>query len=141
MIKKKPVKVIICGSRTFDNFNFLEEKVCYIFHDLKERGILYGTPNGDREIIEIISGGADGADIWGEWFASLYGLKCKVFPADWEHKGKQAGIIRNHEMVDYITNQDCVGLIIAFWDGESKGTQDCFNYGHKNGLDTHIILF
>ena len=138
---KKPVKVIICGSRTFDDYDFLEKNVCAIFRKLTEDGVLYGSPNSDKELIEVISGGAKGADIWGEWFANLFGLKCRVFPADWDNKGNQAGIIRNHEMVDYIVNQDCVGIIIAFWDGESKGTQDCFNYGHKHGLDTHIILF
>lgn len=141
MIQKKPVKIIICGSRTFDDYSFLESTVRSIFRELTSQGILYGSPEKDSELIEIVSGGAKGADILGEWFAENYSLWTKVMLADWEKNGNQAGLIRNCEMVDYVTSEDCYGMIIAFWDGQSKGTQHCFNYAMNKGLDVRIKLF
>lgn len=138
---KKPVKVIICGSRSFDDYIFLEQTVKSVFRDLTQQGILYGSPVNDEELIEIVSGGAQGADILGEWFANHYGLKTKVMLADWDNKGKKAGLIRNCEMVDYIASSDCYGVVLAFWDGQSKGTQHCFNYAKDKDLDVRIKLF
>ena len=138
---KKPVKIIICGSRSFNDYQFLERTVREVFRNLTQQGILYGSPAKDAEIIEIISGGAQGADILGEWFAQQYGLWVKVMLADWDKNGKQAGIIRNCEMVDYVADSDCYGMVIAFWDGESKGTQHCFNYAKDKKLDVRIRLF
>ena len=141
MIVKRPVKVIICGSRSFDDYPLLEGTVHKIFRDLTNQDILFGSADKDYEILEIISGGAQGADIHGEWFAKNYGLNCKVMLADWENKGKKAGLIRNCEMVDYVSGEDCYGVLIAFWDGQSKGTQHCFNYAKDKGLDVRIKLF
>lgn len=141
MIQKKPVKVIICGSRTFDHYQFLEVTMRDIFRELTSQGILYGSPEKDSELIEIVSGGAKGADILGEWFGKNYGLQVKVMLADWEKNGDQAGLIRNKEMVDYVSSEDCYGMVVAFWDGQSKGTQHCFNYAKDKELDVRIILF
>ena len=44
-------------------------------------------------------------------------------------------------MVDYVANSDCYGLVVAFWDGKSKGTQHCFNYAKDKKLDVRIKLF
>lgn len=138
---KQQVKIIICGSRSFDNYNFLEETVRSVFRDLTMQGILYGSPDKDAEIIEVVSGGAQGADILGEWFARQYGLWTKVMLADWDKNGDEAGFIRNKEMVDYVVDSDCYGVLLAFWDGQSKGTQHCFNYAKDKKLDVRIKLF
>lgn len=138
---KQQVKIIICGSRTFNDLNFLEDTIRSIFRELTIQNILYGSPDKDAEIIEVISGGAQGADILGEWFAKQYGLYCKVMLADWDKNGNEAGLIRNKEMVDYVADSDCYGLLVAFWDGQSKGAQHCFNYAKDRKLDVRIRLF
>ena len=67
--------------------------------------------------VEIISGGAKGADLLGEQYASNKNLHVKLFPADWAQYGKSAGIKRNSEMAQYADH------CICFWDGQSKGTE------------------
>ena len=139
--QKTPLKVIICGSRTFDDYNYLEREVRKMFQELTSYGFLYGSPDKDSDLIEIVSGGAKGADRLGEQFAEEYGLWYKIMPADWDKYGKQAGIIRNKEMVDYVYNENCYKVLIAFWDGQSKGTQQCFNYAKEKGFNIRIKLF
>jgi hypothetical protein len=53
------------------------------------------------EIVEIVSGGAAGADASGEEWARLNGLPVLRFPADWRQHGRAAGPIRNRQMAEY----------------------------------------
>lgn len=69
------LKVIIAGSRDFDDYDFLEEKCLEIFTSYVEDGYLTGYLCQDRDNLEIISGTARGADILGEKFARKRGLK------------------------------------------------------------------
>lgn len=115
------MKVIIAGSRDFRNYPLLKEKCDYIL----EGG------NG----IEIVSGGARGADKMGEFYAKERGYGLKVFPADWEKFGKSAGFIRNKQMAEYSDT------LICFWDGQSKGTQHMINLAENQGLEIHVIKF
>lgn len=64
----------------------------------------------------IVSGGAPGVDSAAAEAAVEAGLKTLVFPADWDGLGRQAGPIRNAEIV---ANAD---RVVAFWDGLSHGT-------------------
>lgn len=45
-------------------------------------------------------------------------VKMEQFPADWQKDGRAAGPLRNIRMFD-----DPVDLVLAFWDGRSKGTE------------------
>lgn len=67
---------------------------------------------------EIVSGGAQGVDLAAKKAAEINLLAYKEFPAEWELYGKVAGFRRNSDIVNY-----CDGLV-AFWDGESRGTLD-----------------
>ncbi len=98
---KKPMKVIVAGSRGFDNYNFLAKKLDKILQDVNPT---------------IICGEARGADTLGKKYAELHSYKVMSFPADWS-KGKGAGYIRNEQMAE---NADA---LVAFWDGKSKGTE------------------
>ena len=70
-----------------------------------------------KDRLRIISGGAAGADTFGADFGFDNGFSEPViFIPDWETHGKRAGYIRNYTIVD---NSD---IVIAFWDGKSKGT-------------------
>ncbi len=51
-----------------------------------------------REVTEILSGCANGADLVGELVAGFEGIPTNKFPANWKLHGKSAGPIRNAEM-------------------------------------------
>lgn len=53
------------------------------------------------KITEIVSGGAKGADAYGERVANKDKLKLTIFPADWNKYGKRAGYLRNLKMGKY----------------------------------------
>jgi hypothetical protein len=112
------MKVIIAGSRGFSDFSLLFSKCEEILENQID--------------IEIVSGTAKGADKLGEHYASLKGYSVARFPADWS-KGRSAGFIRNAEMANY---SDC---LIAFWDGESKGTKHMIDLAQTKGLKIHVI--
>lgn len=57
--------------------------------------------------------------------AAAHGLPYKEFPADWEAHGKRAGFIRNQQIVNYADR------VVAFWDGESKGTKSTIDMALK----------
>lgn len=70
----------------------------------------------------VVSGGAKGVDSWAVARAKELGIRTRVFPAQWEKHGKQAGFIRNKLIVQH--SQD----VVAFWDGKSKGTEHTIEY-------------
>jgi len=117
----EPVKVAIIGSRTFDNY----EKFSFIINKFIEK-----NPQ-----IEIVSGGANGADSLAKKFALENNIKIKEFLADWENKGKSAGFIRNKDIWDYSD------IGIAFWDGKSKGTEHSFMLSYKQNKKCFIFNF
>jgi len=114
------MKVIIAGSRTFNDYDFLVsfcDKALY-----------------RQDEIEIVSGCAKGADILGEQYAKEKGYAVSKFPADWETHGKKAGYVRNEEMAKY------ADALIAFWDRQSKGTKHMINLAKKHGLKIKVAL-
>lgn len=115
------MKVIIAGSRNFNDYDKLKE-VC---NHLLSR----------QKTVEIVSGAARGADKLGEKYALEKGYSIKQFPADWEKHGKRAGYLRNEEMAKY------GDALIAFWDGESKGTEHMINLAKKYNLKIKVVKF
>lgn len=72
-------------------------------------------------IDEIVSGMADGPDIYGWAYAKGKNIPVKEFPvvqADWDLYGKKAGHLRNEKMADY------ADIAIIFWDGLSPGSNN-----------------
>ncbi|KPE51242.1 DUF2493 domain-containing protein [Chryseobacterium indologenes] len=112
-------KVIIAGTRTFEDYSFLKERCDYYLQNYQE--------------IEIISGGARGADLLGERYAVENGYNISRFPANWD-LGPKAGPIRNREMAEY------ADALIAFWDSKSKGTLSMINIAKELGLKVKIVL-
>lgn len=115
------VRVIIAGSRGFQDFNLLEQKCDKILKNFKE--------------VEIVSGGARGADALGEKYAQNRGFSLKLFPADWNSYRKSAGHIRNAQMAEY------GDYLILFWDGVSKGSEDMLALARKKGLKIRVIRY
>ena len=115
------MKIIIAGSRNFNNY----EELCKICDYLLK----------NKKNIEIISGTAKGADMLGEKYATDKGYKIKQFPANWDKYKKAAGYIRNKEMAEY------ADVLIAFWDGKSKGTEHMINLAKENKLTVRTHIF
>lgn len=113
-------RVIVAGSRSFRDYNFLEEKLKTI---LKNR----------MPYVEIVNGLAEGADRLGGVFADHHGLPQKKFAADWDNLGKAAGILRNEDMGRY------ADALVAFWNGESRGTAHMIDFATKNNLAVKVI--
>ena len=84
-------------------------------------------------ITEIVSGGAKGVDTLVGNFAENNGIPLKVFPAEWNKYGKSAGFIRNQTIVD---NCD---MVLAFWNGESRGTDNTIAKAKKAKRPTFIV--
>jgi len=83
--------------------------------------------------ITIISGGARGADSLAEQFAQEYSYVVKIFHAEWDKYGKSAGYRRN---IDIVNN---CNLLVAFWDGTSRGTKHSIDIATKQGKP--VIIF
>jgi len=117
--------VIVAGSRTFNDFALLEAKLDALLVNLTD--------------IEIVSGGARGADSLGELYAKKHEHPCKVFFADWDD-GPQAGFIRNDTMASYAAEHG-QGFCVVFWDGKSHGTAHMRQVAAEYGLAVRTIIF
>ena len=116
-------KLIIAGGREFNNYYLLWNKVSYLLKDK------------DGDDVEIVSGGAKGADSLGEKFARSKEMMIKIFPAKWTSQGKSAGPIRNKNMADY------ADALVAFWDGKSSGTGDMIDAAKEKNLPVRIVNY
>jgi len=81
----------------------------------------------------IVSGGAAGADRLAEMFARDYKIPIQVFNPDWKKHGKEAGFKRNWDIV-----KNC-DVLVAFWNGSSRGTHDSIHKAQKLKKPTLII--
>jgi len=116
-------RVIVAGTRTFDDYDLLEERLDYYFKDIIKEGI------------EIVSGMARGADLLGEKYAIENGFPIKHFPADWKLNKKAAGPIRNEQMAQY------ADFLVAFWDGWSTGTADMVRRMGAIGKPVRVVRY
>ena len=109
-------KVIVAGSRDFTDYT----RMCKVLDEVIEKDDI------------IISGGARGADRIGEQYAHDTGLEIVVMLADWDKWGKSAGYRRNEEMAKVADG------LVAFWDGNSKGTKHMIDLARKYKLQVVI---
>lgn len=131
----KELRIIVAGSRNFQDYNMLKSVLLKILIYLKKNNIFT-----DKNQIEFISGTARGADQLSEQFAKQFGYDVKRFPADWT-LGKRAGYIRNEQMAKYAVAEGSKGLLVAFWDGESKGTKHMIDLARKHGLAVRVVKY
>jgi YspA, cpYpsA-related SLOG family len=111
------MKLGIIGSRTFTDYEFMKRHV-------------------DLSNVElIVSGGARGADSLAEQLATEHNIPTLIFKADWKTHGVAAGFIRNTTIVE---ESD---VIIAFWDGKSRGTMDTVSKAKKAGKTVSVIQY
>ena len=116
------MKLIIAGGRNFTDY----KKLCQICDNILQ----------DQTNIEIVSGAYyKGADKLGEQYAKERGCKIKQFPADWKRFGRAAGPKRNEQMANY------ADVLIAFWDGNSKGTKHMIELAKQARLKVKVYYF
>lgn len=113
-------KVIVCGSREFEDYELLKKACDYYLAKKFEIG----------EKIVIVSGGARGADSLGEKYAEEKGLEVQRFPANWEKYGKRAGYLRNKQMAE--VSNACIAFFSPY--GENKGTKMMVSIARENKL-------
>ena len=117
-------RVIIAGCRNFYNYVTLKERCEYY---LQNKMITHN--------VIIVSGHASGADSLGEKFAAYHNLQCELHPADLEHHGKATGPFRYSEMAEV------ADALIAFWDGQSRGTKSMIDLAKRKGLQLAVVRY
>ena len=95
--------------------------------------------DNDYSEIELVGGGAKGADALGKQFAREHGIPYKEFPADWGTYHNAAGPIRNRQMAQYAIKGKGSGILIAFWDGRSRGTKHMIETATDFGMEVIIV--
>ena len=118
------MKVIIAGGRDFTNVTVMATTL----NNLQDIDHVI-----EIEKLTLICGMARGADLTAYKLFSEVGLPVKMYPADWDQYGKQAGFIRNIQMADV------ADMLIAFWDGESRGTAHMIDTARK--LNLNVLVF
>jgi hypothetical protein len=83
--------------------------------------------------IEVISGGARGADEIARRAANKVSCKFTEIKADWGKHGRAAGPIRNGLMLDLKPD-----IVWAFPLGKSIGTRDCIKQARQRGIHVEI---
>lgn len=118
---KQDFNLIVAGGRDFTDVDRIVQEVYGLMvNELKDFNIV------------IIQGEARGADKSAKVAAQRLGLKCDSFPADWDAHGKAAGPIRNSAMADVAHG------LLAFWDGESKGTAHMIRTMRTRGKNVRV---
>lgn len=137
-LKDFPVRIIVAGSRGYDDYWFFSEVVRDYLTQFSEPVI-------------FISGAArSGADALIIRWCQEHDYPWVEFPADWDNvsdpgsvvryrcDGKpynvKAGFARNEEMARVGTN------LMAWWDGVSSGTASMCSLATKHGLKTETFL-
>lgn len=84
---------------------------------------------------EIISGGARGVDASVREYALRHGMKLTEYLPEYSRYGRAAPLKRN---ITIIENAD---LVLAFWDGASRGTKFVIDNCEKRNIPIKIYVF
>lgn len=87
-----------------------------------------------ENVTEIVSGGARGIDACAREYAKSHGIKLTEFLPEYEKYGRSAPLKRNLKIIDY------ADLIIAFWDGQSRGTKFVIDNCKKRNKKVTVII-
>lgn len=120
------MKVAVVGSRGWTNREQVRRELFKLLR-------LVGGYTRRKEI-EIVSGGAQGPDTIAVEWAHSGGMPFRIIRPDWDKYGKGAGMLRNAEIV---ANAD---MVLAFWDGESKGTADTIKKSLAAKKELHVFF-
>lgn len=120
------MKILVCGGRDFEDW----KKFNSVMYDIVFGRT--GTPNDVEMLptgIEIIAGGATGADSLAIEWAIANWVPFIEYPADWKQYGKKAGYIRNKQMLE----EGKPDLVVAFPGG--RGTANMIKLAEEAGVE------
>ena len=113
-------RVIICGSRTWDDWKSIRRYVDSLPDDAV-----------------VIEGGARGADSIARACAEQRGLEVLAFPADWKQYGKAAGVIRNTQMIMEGRPNQVVAFVYNL--ATSTGTRNMIDKARSQGIPVTVL--
>ncbi len=82
---------------------------------------------------EIVSGGAIGVDTVAKRYANKNNIKITEFLPNYPKYGNSAPLKRNLLIIDY------ADLVLAFWDGKSRGTIHVYRNCQKQGVPVKLF--
>ena len=88
-----------------------------------------------EDTTEIVSGGAKGIDTCARDYAFSHDLKLTEFLPEYSRYGRGAPLKRNLQIIEYAE------VVIAFWDGKSKGTKYVIDNCKKQGVQVDVHIF
>ena len=83
---------------------------------------------------ELVSGGARGIDTCARRYADTHGMKITEFLPEYNLYGRAAPIKRNYLIIDY------ADIVLAFWDGKSRGTKMVIETCRKIGKEVRVSI-
>lgn len=120
------ISICVAGGRDFNDIEYMFDCLDSVKH-------LYW-----RHEVTLISGAAKGADELGERYArDQHWLIESHSPQYTKFKGNEryAPLARNEEMAKE------ADVLVAFWDGKSKGTRHMIGCAFRQGLEIHIFRY
>ena len=85
-------------------------------------------------VTEIVSGGAKGIDACAREYALKNNIKLTEFMPEYDKYGRTAPLKRNVLIVDYSD------IVLAFWDGRSRGTKFVINMCRQCSTPVKIFV-
>ena len=83
---------------------------------------------------EIVSGGARGVDTSARNYAISHNIKLTEFLPKYDKYGKAAPLKRNIQIIEY------ADLVLAFWDGKSRGTKFVIENCKKRNISFQVFM-
>lgn len=119
-------RVVVAGGRDFNDYEEMSMRLDDLFAS---------APDFQNNDIKIISGMAPGADTLAIRYADEHQLTKILFPANWKLHPRLAGFLRNEDMLSVATH------LIAFWDGQSHGTQHMIEIAKEKGIPVFLFNY
>ncbi len=112
------MRILVCGGRDYRD-------QLRLFRELDK---LDTERDATRSIACVIHGGATGADMLADRWASERRIPREAYFAEWKRFGKAAGVLRNQRMLD----EGRPDVVVAFPGG--RGTADMVSRARRAGL-------
>lgn len=85
-------------------------------------------------VTEIVSGGARGVDTSAREYALAHDIKLTEFLPEYDKYGRSAPLRRNIAIIEY------ADLVLAFWDGSSRGTKYVIDNCKRLGIPIKVFV-
>lgn len=87
-----------------------------------------------KNTTEIVSGGAKGVDTSAREYALSHGIKLTEFLPEYTRFGRSAPLKRNITIIEYSD------IVLAFWDGKTRGTKFVIDNCRKLGVEVRVYI-